>query len=211
MESQPQPRWALGYVSGVFDLFHIGHLNVIVQSRALCDRLVVGVVTDDVVRRVKGHDPVIPLSERVDIVRGLRDVDEVIVDPYPDKFDTWRHCLHYDVIFKGDDWQGTERAEQLAADLGGVGAQIHYFSYTSHTSSSLLRTVLSALARTPVEPFPDPPGAPVGVPPGAPVEVPVAPVGGSSSGGRCQACGAPFGQGNTQVPPRGVAAGQLGT
>lgn len=153
--SAVHPHWRTGYVSGAFDLFHIGHLNVIVQARAHCDRLVVGVATDRVVREMKGHDPVIPLSERVDIVRGLRDVDEVIIDDHADKFETWRTQLPYDVLFKGDDWQGTPRAEVLAAKLAQVGATICFFPYTRHTSSTLLRTVLSALAKTPVDLLPD--------------------------------------------------------
>lgn len=148
-------HWATGYVSGVFDLFHIGHLNVIVQARPHCDRLVVGVASDRVVREVKGHEPVIPLQERVDIVRGLRDVDEVIVDEYVDKFDTWKHQLRYDVIFKGDDWKGTPKGDRLEAELATVGAAICFFPYTRHTSSTLLRSVLSALANTPVHLLPE--------------------------------------------------------
>ena len=147
-------RPVVGYVSGVFDMFHIGHLNVIMQARSRCDHLVVGVVTDDVVRRVKQHDPVIPLRERLDIIRGLRDVDAVIEDPYVDKFDTWTHVLPYDVLFKGDDWRGTPRAQRLEQRLGEVGARIEYFPYTAHTSSTLLRDVLTRLAHTPVEPDP---------------------------------------------------------
>lgn len=143
-------QWDTGYVSGAFDLFHIGHLNVIMQARAHCDRLVVGVATDRVVREVKGRDPVIPLGERMDIVRGLRDVDDVIVDDNADKFDTWRDQLQFDVLFKGDDWQGTPRGDQLQAKLSQVGATLYFFPYTRHTSSTLLRNVLSTLANTPV-------------------------------------------------------------
>lgn len=142
-----------GYVSGVFDLFHVGHLNVIVQARSLCDHLIVGAVTDEVVEQVKGHRPVIPLAERMRILRGLKDVDEVVVDSHADKFDTWQE-LHFDVIFKGDDWKGQPKGIKLDQDLAGVGARVHYFPYTQHTSSSLLREVLSGLAHTPVLPLP---------------------------------------------------------
>lgn len=142
-----------GYVSGVFDMFHIGHLNIIMQARRQCDHLIVGVVTDDVVQAVKNRAPVIPFDERVSIVAGLRDVDAVVADTHADKFDTW-HELHYDVIFKGDDWQGTPKGDKLEADLAEVGASVHYFPYTTHTSSTLLREVLTGLAATPVQPLP---------------------------------------------------------
>lgn len=79
-----------GYVSGVFDMFHIGHLNIIRQARLHCDYLIAGVVTDDVVVRAKGKPPIVPLDERMAIVQSVRDVDEVVVDTHVDKFDTWR-------------------------------------------------------------------------------------------------------------------------
>lgn len=139
----------VGYVSGVFDLFHVGHLNVIMQARAKCDRLIVGAVTDEVVTEIKGRPPVITLEERMAILRSLRDVDEVIADVHRDKFDTWQD-LHYDVIFKGDDWQNTPKGDKLEADLAAVGARVVYFPYTRHTSSTLLRQVLTQLAHTPV-------------------------------------------------------------
>ena len=123
----------LGYVSGVWDMFHIGHLNIIMRARARCDRLVVGVVTDEVVWQAKGRRPVIPLAERLDIVRGLRDVDDVVADPYEDKFDSWRLLLRYDVLFKGDDWEGTPKAERLIAELTAVGARMEFFPSVSYT------------------------------------------------------------------------------
>ncbi len=145
----------VGYVSGVFDMFHIGHLNIIVNARERCHRLVVGVVTDEVVLVSKSRAPVIPLSERVAILRGLRDVDEVVIDRHVDKFDTWKE-LQYDVIFKGDDWRGTPKGSRLEGDLATVGARVEYFPYTRHTSSTLLREVLTKLAHTPVQPLPAP-------------------------------------------------------
>ena len=132
----------VGYVSGVFDLFHIGHLTIINRARERCEHLIVGAVDDDVVTAVKGRPPVIPLDERLAILDGLRAVDAVVTDRYPDKFDTW-HELRFDVIFKGDDWQGTPKGDKLEADLASVGARVEYFPYTRHTSSSLLRAVLT--------------------------------------------------------------------
>jgi glycerol-3-phosphate cytidylyltransferase len=134
-----------GYVPGVFDMFHVGHLNLIASARHFCDHLTVGVVTDSVVEAVKGKPPVVPLRERMDIVAALRDVDEVVIDVHSDKFRSWQD-LRYDVIFKGDDWKGTPKGVKLEADLAGVGSRVHYFPYTRHTSSTLLREVLGTLS-----------------------------------------------------------------
>ena len=131
----------IGYVPGVFDMFHVGHLNIIRNARPHCTRLIVGVVDDETVARVKGKHPVVPLSERIELVGALRDVDHVIVDRHADKFDSWRE-IRFDVIFKGDDWRGTQKGMRLEADLGGVGARVHYFPYTRHTSSTILRRAL---------------------------------------------------------------------
>lgn len=134
-----------GYTPGVFDVFHVGHLNVINSSRPHCDHLIVGVVSDEVVTAVKGRPPVIPLDDRMEIVAAIRGVDEVVVDEHADKFDSWRE-LHFDVIFKGDDWRGTPKGDKLEADLATVGSRVHYFPYTRHTSSTLLRAAIGSLS-----------------------------------------------------------------
>ncbi|MBX6388689.1 MAG: adenylyltransferase/cytidyltransferase family protein [Frankia sp.] len=131
----------IGYVPGAFDLFHIGHLTIIRRARGVCDHLVAGVVTDDVVRAVKGRPPVVPHAERMEIVASLRLVDEVVTDPYQDKFDMWP-LVRFDVLVKGDDWRGTPKGAKLEADLATVGARVVYFPYTIHTSSTLLRRFL---------------------------------------------------------------------
>lgn len=133
-----------GYVPGVFDMFHVGHLNVIDSARPHCDQLVVGVVTDEVVTQVKGRPPVIPLFERMEVVAAIRGVDAVVVDSHTDKFDSWKE-FQFDVIFKGDDWAGTEKGKKLERDLAMVGAHVHYFPYTRHTSSTLLRQALDVV------------------------------------------------------------------
>ena len=98
-------------------------------------------VTDEVVLLAKARTPVIPFEERLEIVRSVRYVDEAVPDRYTDKFDMWQH-LRYDVLFKGDDWRGTERGERLEARLATVGARVVYFPYTMHTSSTALRKLL---------------------------------------------------------------------
>lgn len=129
----------VGYAPGVWDLFHIGHLNIMRRARANCDWLIVGVVTDEAVLRVKGHPPAAPLAERMTVVSALSLVDEVVVDDSRDKLEMW-HRLHFDVVFKGDDWKGTPKGVQLERSMASVGARVVYFPYTREISSSLIRS-----------------------------------------------------------------------
>lgn len=137
----------VGYAPGVYDLFHVGHLNILRHARAHCDHLIAGVVSDEVSREVKGVTPVIPLHERVEIVRNIRLVDEVIVETHLRKIDTWR-SHPFDVIFKGNDWEGTPKGDALEREFAEVGVRVVYFPYTVHTSSSLLRTALESFEMT---------------------------------------------------------------
>jgi glycerol-3-phosphate cytidylyltransferase len=132
----------IGYAPGGYDMFHIGHLNILKHASHECDWLIAGVVTDDVLLRVKGCAPVIPFEERLEIVRSVRYVDEAVEDSFADKFMTWQH-LRFDILFKGDDWRGTERGNKLEASLAKVGAKVIYFPYTMTTSSSALRKRLA--------------------------------------------------------------------
>jgi glycerol-3-phosphate cytidylyltransferase len=134
----------IGYAPGAYDLFHIGHLNLLRHAAEQCDHLVAGVVSDEMLVLTKGRAPVIPLAERIEIVRGLRMVDEVHAEVVPDKIDTWRE-VGFDVIFKGDDWRGTEKGYRLERDFAAVGVEVRYFPYTVHTSSTALRRALVAL------------------------------------------------------------------
>ena len=131
----------IGYVPGVFDLFHIGHLNVLKNSRQFCDHLIAGVVSDDVAKRNKGMQPIVPLEERLAIVAGIRYVDEAVVEDVPHKLEMWER-LRFDVIIKGDDWKGTDRGDKLEQDFAAVDVEVAYVPYTTETSSSLLRAVL---------------------------------------------------------------------
>lgn len=134
----------VGYAPGVYDLFHIGHLNLLRHARSRCDRLVAGVVADDTATGMKGRPPVVPLVERLEIVRSIRFVDEARVDTSPDKLRMWRE-IGFDVLFKGDDWRGTPKGERLVAAMRSVGAEVVYLPYTVHTSSTQLRRALDAL------------------------------------------------------------------
>lgn len=127
-----------GYASGVFDMFHIGHLNLLRRAREHCQTLVVGVASDEYVLALKGREPVVPLAERLEIVSSLRFVDEVIIDRSEDKRVAWRD-RRFDAIFKGDDWRGSAKGERLEQAMAEVGAGVVYFPYTLHTSSTRLR------------------------------------------------------------------------
>jgi glycerol-3-phosphate cytidylyltransferase len=134
----------VGYAPGAYDLFHIGHLNLLRHAGEHCDFLIAGVVSDEMLVRSKGRAPVVPLAERLEIVRSVRFVDAVHAEVVPDKLDTWR-TVRFDVLFKGDDWRGTEKGRRLERDFAAVGVEIRYFPYTVHTSSTQLRRALAAI------------------------------------------------------------------
>ncbi len=132
----------VGYAPGVYDMFHIGHLNILRRAKLDCDYLIAGVVTDDAAEAAKGRRPVVPLSERLEIVQAIRFVDEAVGDDHVDKFAMWEK-LKFDVIFKGDDWRGTDKGRRLECSFAAVGVDVCYFPYTGHTSSTLLRRWIS--------------------------------------------------------------------
>lgn len=132
----------VGYVPGGFDMLHIGHLNILRAARERCGRLVVGVATDESLMKMKGRYPVIPHQERMEIVAQLRFVDDVVTDYSVDKRAAWR-AHPFDVLFKGDDWRGTEKGDRLEAQLAEVGARVVYLPYTRSTSSTMLRQFLT--------------------------------------------------------------------
>jgi glycerol-3-phosphate cytidylyltransferase len=135
----------IGYAAGAYDLFHIGHLNLLKHARSQCDYLIAGVVNDDLVELTKGKRPVIPLAERLEIVGSIKFVDEARPEIYADKLETWRE-VGFHIFFKGDDWKGTPQGMTLERRLGAVGVEVLYFPYSLQTSSTLLRRALDALA-----------------------------------------------------------------
>ncbi|NJP99653.1 adenylyltransferase/cytidyltransferase family protein [Streptomyces zingiberis] len=140
----------VGYAPGVYDLFHVGHLNILRHARAHCDYLIAGVVSDEMAELAKGRRPVVPLVERLEIVRSIRFVDAAFVETVPDKLETWQQ-VRFHRIFKGDDWRGTPKGEKLERDFRTVDVEVVYFPYTVHTSSTQLRRALDTLAQ-PVTP-----------------------------------------------------------
>ncbi len=137
----------VGYVPGAWDMFHIGHLKILKHARPHCDWLIAGVVTDDAVRRVKHKEPMVPLSDRMMILEQIALVDEVVIDDSTDKVQMW-HRLHFDVVFKGDDWRGTPKGDRLEAGMASVGARVHYFPYTPDISSTEIRRRIAEESRT---------------------------------------------------------------
>jgi glycerol-3-phosphate cytidylyltransferase len=145
----------IGYAPGAYDLFHIGHLNLLRRARERCDYLIAGVVADDVLMQHKGIAPVIPLAERLEIVRNVRFVDAAHVAVTHDKVEIWNN-LRFNILFKGDDWKGTEKGNKLERDFTAFGVEVVFLSYTRSTSSSALRKTLRnidmlAALRPPIE------------------------------------------------------------
>ena len=133
----------IGYTSGVYDLFHIGHLNLLRNAKGMCDKLIVGITTDELVS-YKNKKAVIPHNERMEIVRAIKYVDAVIPQENMDKFKMWEK-LKFDVMFVGDDWHNTPKWEEIDANFKKVGVRIVYFPYTKGTSSTLLNETLKKL------------------------------------------------------------------
>ncbi len=133
----------IGYTSGVYDLFHIGHLNLLRNAKGMCDKLVVGVTTDELVS-YKLKKAVIPHNERMEIVRSNRYVDSVVPQEDMDKFEMWKK-LKFDVMFVGDDWYNSDKWEELEKKFKEVGVRIIFFPYTKGTSSTLLTQTLKKL------------------------------------------------------------------
>lgn len=136
----------VGYAAGAFDLFHVGHLNILRHAKDSCDVLIAGVVSDEMLREVKGVQAMIPTHERAEIVRHISYVDKVHIETVPNKLDVWRD-VQFTHFFKGDDWRGTEKGLRLERDFAEVGVEVVYFPYTAHTSSTQLRSAIEVLTR----------------------------------------------------------------
>lgn len=131
----------IGYTQGTFDMFHIGHLNLLKNAKARCDYLVVGVNSDELVKSYKGKDVIVPLDERMAIVKSIRYVDEVIQTDVLEKKDAWMR-VRFQKLFIGDDWKGNERWERTETEMQSLGAVVEYLPYTKETCSTMLREKL---------------------------------------------------------------------
>lgn len=131
----------VGYTTGVFDLFHIGHLNILKNAKAMCDRLIVGVTTDELLVDYKKKKSVIPYNERCEIVRSIKYVDVVIPQETMDKFEAWER-LKFDIMFVGDDWYKTSKWDEIQMKFNEVNVRIIYFPYTKGISSTQIKNEL---------------------------------------------------------------------
>ena len=133
----------VGYTSGVYDLFHVGHLNLLINAKALCDQLIVGVTTDELVS-YKNKKSVIPFQERLEIVRSIQHVDAAIAQEDMDKFKMWEK-LKFDIMFVGDDWFASTKWKEIEEKFKEVGVRIIYFPYTKCTSSTMINETLKKI------------------------------------------------------------------
>lgn len=137
MDKKP---YRIGYTQGVYDMFHVGHLNLLQNAKKQCDRLIVGVNSDRLVMEYKHKKPVISEENRLRIVENIKAVDEAVIVDTLDKLSAYRQ-LGFDAVFIGDDWKGNARWAQTEKDLAPYGAQVVYLPHTPDISSTGLRII----------------------------------------------------------------------
>jgi glycerol-3-phosphate cytidylyltransferase len=137
-------KYNIGYTAGVFDLFHIGHLNILKKAKEFCNYLIVGVTTDELVTYKNKH-AVIPFQERFKIIESIKYIDQVVPQESMNKMAAWEK-YKFDVMFVGSDWKGTEKWNAYEAQFSKLGVDIIYFPYTPGTSSTKLKEVLDKLS-----------------------------------------------------------------
>lgn len=138
-------KYKVGYTTGVFDMFHIGHLNLLKRAKEKCEYLIVGVTTDELVS-YKNKKVIVPQTERIAIVGSIFCVDKVVSQSNMNKMEAWEK-YRFDAMFVGSDWKGTETWNSLEKQFATVGVDIVYFPYTTSTSSTKLREVLDKLMK----------------------------------------------------------------
>lgn len=132
---------AIGYTTGVFDLFHIGHVNILKNARSMCDYLIVGVTTDEIALKMKNKLPLIPFKERIQIIKSNKYVDKAVPKTSTDITEAW-HKYKFDIVIKGDDWKGTQKGQDLEKELDILGVPLLYMPYTKNTSSTIIREAI---------------------------------------------------------------------
>lgn len=134
-----EKKYKIGYTTGVFDMFHIGHLNILKRAKEQCEYLIVGVSTDEVVETYKQKSPVIPFEQRIAIVEAIRYVDKVIPQTSMDKMEAYK-ILRFDALFHGSDWKGSKMYEKIVADFAMIGVDVVFLPHTDGISSTMIRT-----------------------------------------------------------------------
>ena len=130
----------IGYTSGIFDLFHIGHLNIIKKAKKKCDFLIVAVSNDKLAERLKNKKPVIPFKDRYLIIKSLKYVDKVVEEKVDDKI-LAKKKYKFDIIFKGDDWKNSKKWRELKRKFKKIGTEVFFIKYTKGISSTLIKNV----------------------------------------------------------------------
>lgn len=134
----------IGYTTGVYDMFHVGHLNILKRAKAQCDYLIVGVSTDELVEHDKRHRPIIPFEDRCRIVEAIKYVDEVVPQVDKDKLAAYHRLdKKFHKMFVGSDWQGTEAWQRYEDQFAPLGVEIIYLPHTDGISSTMLREKLN--------------------------------------------------------------------
>ena len=131
----------IGFTDGVYDMFHVGHLNMIREAKKRCDYLIVGVHSDEIVEGYKNRKTVINESDRREIVGAIKEVDKAVINYTRDKLKLWE-LYHFDTIFIGDDWKGTERWNNFEKVLAEIGVTVEYIPYTKGVSTTQIRQTL---------------------------------------------------------------------
>lgn len=132
----------IGYTTGVYDMFHIGHLNILRRAKEQCDYLVVGVSTDELVQKVKNKTPIIPFADRCEIVEAIKYVDKVVPQFDKNKMAAWEK-YHFNKMFVGSDWKGTEAWNRFEEEFKPLGVEIVYLDHTDGISSTILREIIN--------------------------------------------------------------------
>lgn len=135
-------EYKIGYTTGVYDMFHIGHLNIIKRAKEQCDYLIVGVSTDELVQRDKNKTPIIPFAERVAIVESIKYVDKVVPQEDKNKLGAWEK-YHFNKMFVGSDWKGSDAWNNFEKQFAPLGVEIVYLDHTDGISSTILRNRLN--------------------------------------------------------------------
>ena len=131
-------KYKIGYTTGVYDMFHIGHLNIIRRAKEQCEYLIVGVTSDELCNSRKGKLPIIPENERMEIVSAIKYVDKVVVQSDMDKVAAVKE-YNADVVFVGSDWKGTPSWENYEKEFSQYGCSVVYLDHTDGISSTILR------------------------------------------------------------------------
>ena len=134
-------KYKIGYTDGVYDLFHVGHLNMIKEAKKHCDFLIVGVHSDQIVKEYKNRETIINENDRAAIVGALKYVDKVVINNTRDKMELW-NLYHFNVVFIGDDWKGTERWNKFESELSKINVDVVYIPYTKRISTTKIRTII---------------------------------------------------------------------